>query len=181
MTETEVFVCVCDFSFQFIPHNDGARILLRNFWLQVPSSLLHTWFLVFLLALYFTMKGVETNLKVVLLWLIIKYWFFFYCSDPRNVTLILVIPKKTLRFSFECHLLRWQECISHTIWFWNQGWIFTCNCLGNFWSCISLFIPRQGRDGLKAKKHSNTVYFIITQMLFLSFNLLWRPTEVTSL
>lgn len=94
----------CDISLKFIPQNDGARIQWQNFWLQVQSSLLHTLFLIFLLALYLTMKGVEMNLKVTSFWLVIKSYFFFI-TVTQKVTLIIAFPKKTLLLSFAVPLV----------------------------------------------------------------------------
>lgn len=137
-------------------------------------------FLLFLLASYFTMKGMEADLK--------HHFGFssntiFYGSDRESVTPIVVIPKKTLLCALQCHLSRWLECISNTIWFWNQDWIYSFNCLCNFLKMYHLCILRQSRDGLKVKKrlfkYNNTSLF--SQTLFLSFNLLWQPTDVTSL
>lgn len=69
-------------------------------------------FLLFLLASYFTMKGMEADLKH-------HFGFLsntiFYGSDPESVTPIVVIPKKTLLCALQCHLSRWLECISNTI------------------------------------------------------------------
>lgn len=62
------------------------------------SRIICTWFLVFLPALSFTMKGVEAILKVTSFWLIIKHCFFFI-AVTRNLTTITANPKKTPLFS----------------------------------------------------------------------------------
>lgn len=105
------------FSPKFRPQKDGARIQLQNFWLQVQSSFLHTCSLT-LLGLDFTVKGVEANLKVISFQLIMKYKLF--CMAVTQMwTLIVAIPEKTLLCPLQCHLFRWLECISNTIWLWN--------------------------------------------------------------
>lgn len=62
------------------------------------SRVICIWFLVFLLALYFTLKGVEAILKVTSFWLIIKHCFFFI-AVTQNLRSITAVPKKTLLLS----------------------------------------------------------------------------------
>lgn len=137
----------------------GWRIPLQDFWHQVQISWTHTWFLIFLLALYFTGKGVGTNLQVPT-FLVYYQMLGFCCFHFMTPEVKLSLLPLAVLYRF-----RWLECVSkyHLIVNTRLGYIVVI-ALCYFSKMCPLCVLRQSRDGLKGRKDysSATMFFLST-------------------
>lgn len=147
------------------------------------SRIIPTWFLV-LPALYFTMKGVKAILKSNIILAHYQTLFLLYCSDSKFNCYYSYPKENPLFLPCTANLFRWLECVTGTIWLWNQNWIYNCDCLCNFGKrTISAFSDKVEMRWWESKKKNILIQYtsVLSQMVFLSFNLLWQPTDVSTL
>lgn len=117
------------------------------------SRVIRTWFLVFFSSFIFYNERCGSNSYSNIILAYYQTLFLLYCSDSK-FNYYYSYPKENPPFlPCTANLFRWLECITGTIWFWNQNWICNCDCLCNFGKCtISAFSEKVEMRWCESKK-----------------------------